>query len=350
MINEKEKLKIIKILNNNKLKRQDLIKIVKNIKYKGKLNLKNIELIKIIMKFYKIKRNELVDFYSLNKLKKILIKNNIDKKYKKNMSRENLLKIYKKLRDKLEIKKIYSVFDRQQGSRDYMEDEVFIFNNNFIYFSTVLDGHGGKKCSLYLKKNLYPLFQRNISKNPRIRESLFNTYEQLNKNFLNTGDVSGSTCNTLLINKKVNKFYIANVGDSRAIICYKNNKVKQISKDHKPNDKKEEKRVRSFGGYVENGRVNGILAMSRSFGDKNIAYAIKPIPDIYEGSINNVKYIVQASDGLFDVMKNQEICEYINQLIKNNIPINKIPYILINYAINTKRSTDNVSVILTIIG
>jgi serine/threonine protein phosphatase PrpC len=349
MINEKEKLKIIKILNNPKLKRKNLLILIKKTKYNGKLNLKNIDLIKIIMSFYKIKKSELIDFYSINKLKKILIKNNIDKKYNKNMSRENLLKIYKRLREKLEMKKIYSVFDRAKGRRDYMEDEVFIFDNKFIYFSSVFDGHGGNKCSLYLKKNLFPLFQINILKNKNIKKTLFNTYLQLNKNFLDTNDISGSTCNTLLINKKVNKFYLANVGDSRAIICYKNNKIKQISKDHKPNSPKERKRIEKSGGHIKDNRVNGILAMSRAFGDKNISNYVKPVPDIYEGLIDNTKYILQASDGLFDVMSNQEICSYINQLIRNKIPINKIPYILINYAINTRNSMDNVSVIITFI-
>lgn len=40
-----------------------------------------------------------------------------------------------------------------------------------------------------------------------------------------------------------------------------------LSQDHKPKHSKEEQRIRNAGGYVENGRVNGSLALSRALGD-----------------------------------------------------------------------------------
>jgi protein phosphatase 2C family protein 2/3 len=45
--------------------------------------------------------------------------------------------------------------------------------------------------------------------------------------------------------------YIANVGDSRAILSKSNGKVSQaITTDHKPNEESEEKRIIENGGKV----------------------------------------------------------------------------------------------------
>ena len=56
----------------------------------------------------------------------------------------------------------------------------------------------------------------------------------------------------ILINGQ--ELVIANVGDSRAVIC-KNGKVKQLSVDHEPS--KEKGMIESRGGFVSN--IPGIL-------------------------------------------------------------------------------------------
>ena len=40
-----------------------------------------------------------------------------------------------------------------------------------------------------------------------------------------------------------------------------------LSKDHKPTDPAEHRRIKEAGGFVEENRVNGNLAISRSLGD-----------------------------------------------------------------------------------
>ena len=45
--------------------------------------------------------------------------------------------------------------------------------------------------------------------------------------------------------------YIANLGDSRAIISSEGGKIiKEMTNDHKPNDPGEEKRINDLGGKV----------------------------------------------------------------------------------------------------
>ena len=61
--------------------------------------------------------------------------------------------------------------------------------------------------------------------------------------------------------------FCANAGDSRAILGFKNGKVIQLSYDHKPDNKEEKIRIEKAGGFVENGRAQGIISISRTIGD-----------------------------------------------------------------------------------
>lgn len=63
------------------------------------------------------------------------------------------------------------------------------------------------------------------------------------------------------------KIICANSGDSRAVIGLKNGKLIELSYDHKPDNDGELKRVKAGGGFVEDGRVQGVIAVSRAIGD-----------------------------------------------------------------------------------
>lgn len=64
--------------------------------------------------------------------------------------------------------------------------------------------------------------------------------------------------------------YVANAGDSRAVMC-RSGKAIALSIDHKPTSDSERKRIEAAGGFVsEIGgicRVNGNLNLSRAIGD-----------------------------------------------------------------------------------
>ena len=278
----------------------------------------------------------------------ILSQNNI--KFK-NPQKYNKNQMISMLSTKYNIKiknNIETFISLAQGYRPYMEDNIYYMNSNQIIFSSIFDGHGGSECSLYLKRNLYRLFQDAIKKYSTIVKSLKISYITANKIFLSKRKKSGSTCNTLIISKKTNNYYIANTGDSRTIAYTKNKKVIQLTKDHSPTDRIEKKMVLKRGGFIRQRRVDGILAMTRSMGDIKLSKHITCIPDIFSGSTKNILYFVQASDGLYDVMTNRQICLYINKLLKNKVSKKKIPEELIKHALY-KGSTDNISVILTFI-
>jgi serine/threonine protein phosphatase PrpC len=60
--------------------------------------------------------------------------------------------------------------------------------------------------------------------------------------------------------------YVANAGDCRAVLSY-HGIAYDLSEDHKAIREDEQERVTAAGGYVHNGRLMGILAVSRAFGD-----------------------------------------------------------------------------------
>lgn len=79
---------------------------------------------------------------------------------------------------------------------------------------------------------------------------------------------AGCTAVVALLHK--NTLYVANAGDSRAILC-RNGKALALSEDHKPSQAVERERIVAAGGYLsEIGgmcRVNGNLNLSRAIGD-----------------------------------------------------------------------------------
>lgn len=63
------------------------------------------------------------------------------------------------------------------------------------------------------------------------------------------------------------RLYVANAGDSRAVLC-RGGAAVDLSNDHKPEDEDEKARIVAAGGTVtRDGRVNGGLNLSRALGD-----------------------------------------------------------------------------------
>ncbi|KAL1559154.1 protein-serine/threonine phosphatase [Salvia divinorum] len=105
---------------------------------------------------------------------------------------------------------------------------------------------------------------------------------------------------------------VANCGDSRAVL-YRGKEAIPLSVDHKPSREDEYARIEASGGKVIswNGhRVFGVLAMSRSIGDRYLKPWIIPEPEVMFVPRNREDdCLILASDGLWDVMTNEEACE-----------------------------------------
>ncbi|CAN0546816.1 unnamed protein product, partial [Ectocarpus sp. 12 AP-2014] len=123
----------------------------------------------------------------------------------------------------------------------------------------------------------------------------------------------GSTAVTAFVRGR--RLVVGNVGDSRAVLC-SDGRALPMSSDHKPNKPEERRRIQALGGRVVYSfgipRVNGILAVSRAFGDRNMKGAVNAEPDVRERDLErHDDFLVLATDGLWDVMTSQEVCNIV---------------------------------------
>ena len=112
------------------------------------------------------------------------------------------------------------------------------------------------------------------------------------------------------------KIFVANTGDSRSIIVQKGGKSKEMSHDHKPQRDDEARRINSLPGgriiYYGRWRVQGVLAVSRAIGDVGLKPYVIADPEVLEATIGpDDIYLVLATDGLWDVMKNEEVARFV---------------------------------------
>ena len=75
---------------------------------------------------------------------------------------------------------------------------------------------------------------------------------------------AGCTATVILVTRT--EIICANAGDSRTVMS-RGGRAKDMSEDHKPDNAGELSRIQRSGGFVEEGRVNGMLALSRALGD-----------------------------------------------------------------------------------
>ena len=272
--------------------------------------------------------------------------------------RKSFSPIYKEMKLIKEIEYICKKGFSGPGIKKTNQDNFFIYknflnNNNYSYIG-VCDGHGifGQDISSYLVnhlpqnlsndlvnqdlKNIYSERFEKISK--YIESSFIQTNYELNNDERIDSTYSGSTCSSIIYTPK--KLISINVGDSRCIIGKYNNEKwypKILTIDHKPNLLEEKERIISSGGKVEPykdtfGNFAGPdrvwkkeedvpgLAMSRSFGDE-IGHEVGVIvnPDIQEYEfVNEDKFIVLASDGIWEFISNDEVIDIVKNFYWNN--------------------------------
>ena len=250
-------------------------------------------------------------------------------------------------------------FDGEEP-KENNQDNYFIYKNfmnkkKYIYMS-VCDGHGveGHFVSDFIKEILpYDMsenlkFFNILTDNEKEKEKIFDvikeTFINANEKLVSNEEInslfSGSTCVSVIYTPE--KLIVPNIGDSRAVlgrlINKETNEYKaiELSRDHKPTEKDEEKRILENDGriqpFIEDGEFVGPqrvwikedevpgLAMTRSFGDRMAAtVGVISEPEIKEYIFNpNDKFMIIASDGIWEFISSQECINIIKEFYNNN--------------------------------
>ncbi|KAL0983844.1 hypothetical protein UPYG_G00133490 [Umbra pygmaea] len=237
-------------------------------------------------------------------------------------------------------------------------------------FFAVYDGHAGARVANYASKHLLehiiancmgPVDPEGFSPAPTveavkagIRTGFLKIDEHMRSftDLRNGMDRSGSTAVGVLLSPE--HLYFINCGDSRAVL-YRDSHVCFSTLDHKPCNPREKERIQNAGGSVMIQRVNGSLAVSRALGDYDYKCVdgkgateqlVSPEPEVFEIPRSpQDEFVVLACDGIWDVMSNEELCEF----VKSRLEVSHDLETVCNQVLDTclhKGSRDNMSVVL----
>ena len=240
-----------------------------------------------------------------------------------------------------------------RGSRETMEDAHIhcqLPSHSNIHFFGVFDGHGGTNTPQYVKQNLHLEFDRCLGKESSnalalVGGAAFTTACILtDENYLRAypRDASGSTAVCAAIDLEMGHLLCANIGDAQAVLSRAGTCV-SLSQLHKPSVKEEKDRIDRTGHSVLRSRIDGALAVSRSFGDRFFKHtrtqgdadrekgqgllpdrvtlhpssppaerACCAIPHIQMLTLSPLdEFVVLGCDGLFDVMSDQGVVDFV---------------------------------------
>jgi protein phosphatase 2C family protein 2/3 len=273
-----------------------------------------------------------------------------------------------------------------------------------VFFAAVYDGHSGSLVSERLKDSLH----KTIASQPGFPEDLHGAatkgFLAMNRAMLHKAATyiqnrprnmgltrtkggrdsteeedllkAGSTALVVMIapggkaKGAPRKLVCAWAGDSRAVLSRKGKAV-QLSEDHVATREDEVQRIRDAGGTVRKGRVDNVLAVTRSFGDiQHVGFGIEELagmkpegesteddkmltsgfviakPDVVTETVqDDDEFVVLASDGLFSAIpSNQAIVNFVREQLNMHQDSQLATKALIEYA--RKRTADNLSVVI----
>ena len=247
----------------------------------------------------------------------------------------------------------------EDGFTKVNQDSFLVLQNEYnlkdFNIFAVMDGHGinGHLVSRFVTKYFTSFFQKNkkmnssnsnedqifyrLKKNDHevLKRAFRHAERDIEKNSDIDANFSGTTC--VMVFQVGNRILCGNVGDSRAIMV-KGDKAIPLSIDQKPDDPEESKRIKENGGeisqYEEDGEKSGPfrvwqkgevypgIAMSRSIGDF-VASKLGVIPEpkfIDEKIDKDTKYIIVASDGIWEFLDNDTVKNMVKPCYEKNDP------------------------------
>jgi len=273
---------------------------------------------------------------------------------------------------------LFAGWASEKGNNNYNEDRYTLIKSlpedpSTGYFA-IYDGHGGEQASTYCAKHCHSNIVNHSAFANNKPLAMIEGFKETDKGFLKKLEDSGSTANAVIIDIANKKIICANTGDSRSVLSSKKKAV-PLSEDHKPGNSGEKKRILAANHTVEReqalvrgkripiDRVDGQVAVSRAIGDGDFKdselpaenQAITCVPDIKERDISSKdEFVVIACDGVWDVMKNQEVVDYVYKQLyasKEAITEERVTTAaqnLVNYAIKDKESPDNVTAVVVV--
>jgi len=210
-----------------------------------------------------------------------------------------------------------------QGVRRHMEDELILGAHigGGWHCWGILDGHGGKRASRWLVEALPEALRQvwasgNERENElddmpvhRVGEALELLDEQLLADAKADGWDDGSTALLVLLRGK--HLITIQVGDSNVALCGDKRACEHLCSLHRPTEMSEANRLSAAAVHVQHGKVLGLLAVSRTFGDfecKQVASdGVIASPEVATHELSSCdELLILGCDGLWDVLSAED--------------------------------------------
>jgi len=273
----------------------------------------------------------------------------------------------------------WSGFESVQGRRWNMEDSHVMIDNlaeqypwltkdSKFGFYAVFDGHGGRQAAIVAEHTLLAeiMSKQDVMRMPfpeLLRKAFLKTEAEILRRSAAEKWSDGCTAAAVLLHN--NKLYVANIGDSEVVLGRRKNISKTgakevetdweavlLSEKHVPSNPSEAERLSKLGCTVTAGRVSGVLAVSRSFGDaefkasnNNGSDFVTAVPHIKVVDLTEQdEFLIVACDGLWDVLSYKDAVDNVASSRWNGrVPVQAAEY-LVREALDRK-TMDNVTCI-----
>lgn len=206
-------------------------------------------------------------------------------------------------------------------------------SDNEMALLGVYDGHGkqGEQVSAFVKEQLPGIIERHPLLLTQPAQALHEAYvscDDLLRASQIEASVSGTTAVTVLVRGR--SFWVANAGDSRAVIGRwsgdrRSMVAHDVSFDQKPDTPAEMKRIIAAGGHVTPAGANGSparvwhnfrgLAMARSIGDHNAStVGVIAEPEVHQYAFHEDDAVcIIGSDGVWELLESQQVVDIATQ-------------------------------------
>lgn len=259
-----------------------------------------------------------------------------------------------------------------------MEDRHIVLPNFFslmkvntmdsdALFLGVYDGHAGARCAEYCRLQLHVNLVRQHRLLSNWESAMHASFTETNSQYCELASkrvcMDGTTATVLLIEETTITY--ANVGDGEGFARYKDGRIVPLTTAHKVSDASEIARIRAIeakdpskkflvdlkgGGMAVCDPKGNYVRVSRSIGDPSYDSEVlssEPSVGALKFQPGDIDFVVIASDGLWDVMKFQDVAGFI--LGHDGHSHLKMAEMLVDEAIK-RESADNVTVIVAFMG
>ncbi|XP_028754006.1 probable protein phosphatase 2C 27 [Neltuma alba] len=256
------------------------------------------------------------------------------------------------------------------GGRPYMEDTHIcigdlgkkfgydVLSEEVISFYGVFDGHGGKSAAVFVRDHLPRVIIEDADFPVELEKVVTRSFLQTDAAFAETCSLesslsSGTTALTAIILGR--SLLVANAGDCRAVLSRRGRAI-EMSKDHRPLCMKERKRIESLGGFIDDGYLNGELAVTRALGDwhleglKEVSERGGPLlsaePELKLTTLTKEdEFLIIGSDGIWDVFSSQNAVDFARRRLQEHNDVKLCCKEMVEEAIK-RDSADNLTVVM----